>query len=114
MAFNVASDALFLPERQSFLNNMMADFGPGRSWNDPCQPHNHSAPVVRLTRGVGPYDASRDRFEIDTEKFESFQGSHPERSLWCHVPICENARDFRGLGPITQSLRRKGSRFRTR
>src|SRR6266404_1083596 len=53
------SNALFALERQSFLDNVMADFGRGRSSNDPFL----TAQSIRLG-----YSAGRDRFKIDTEK----------------------------------------------
>jgi hypothetical protein len=44
---------------------------------------------------LGPMRA--DRLEIDTERFESFQGSHSVPSLWLACAAQENARYFLGL-----------------
>jgi hypothetical protein len=43
-----------------------------------------------------------DRFEIDADRFESFQGSQPVRSLRCGFRVWENRREFRGLGVVTR------------
>ena len=53
-----------------------------------------------------------DRFEIDADRFESFQGSQPVRSLRRCFRVCENRRHFRGSGPgrISVAKRRHGLR----
>jgi len=54
------SDALLVLKGQSFLDNVIADFGPSRSSNDVAEALNHSMRVNWLTRLVGdvrPYQA---------------------------------------------------------
>jgi hypothetical protein len=41
----------------------------------------------------------RDRFELDTARFESSQPSHAAGSLPWHFRVCQNSRHFRGTLP---------------
>jgi hypothetical protein len=53
-----------------------------------------------------------DRSEIDTERFESFQGSQPDRSPRADFRVCENRRCSGGLGSCGRVSGRQFPEFR--